>query len=185
MLIALILFDVPFHLDIYLGYSDQAVRYGAIVGYGLSITTICLLVLYALWATELLSKKQYCRRILLSSYFPLLFYLFFVILSVLVAKYKIYSYYEIFMLVQMFIVFLYLLGNIHTRQDVIFIITILLIGLVLESLIMIWIRVTGQGFSFAGITGRIDDVQSLPRVGGQLVLQSMQRLPRFIGTTCF
>src|SRR2546426_12821121 len=54
LLLAVILLDIPFQLDINLGYRADAAELGALGGLNVSVTTISLIVLYALWLGELL-----------------------------------------------------------------------------------------------------------------------------------
>ena len=157
LLLAIIILDIPLQLDIHLGYRTEAAELGAIGGLGISVTTVCLVVLYALWLAELLTKPMESRwRLSLRTSLPLALYLTFVALSAVVARDVGLSIFKIFLLLQMFLLYLYVAAFVRTRQDVLFLVTMLFTGLVLEALLMIGLRYVGQDFSFAGISSRID-----------------------------
>lgn len=163
LLLAVILLDIPFQLDIHLAYRDEVAELGALGGWNISVTTLSLLVLYALWLGELLARVKPRSRSLLRTSLPLVLYLAFVALSVVAAHDVILSAFEIFLLLQMFLLYVYIAGTVRTRQDVLFIVIMLFIGLVLESLVMVALRFVGHSFSVAGMLARIDPDN---RVGG-------------------
>ena len=174
VLLALILLDIPLQLDYYIGYEKETVGLGAIIGYGISITTICLVILYGMWLSELLIKSRAGSKTSLKGSQPLILYLYlgFVSLSLFTARNVTYSSYELFMLIQIFLLYLYIVKTVRNRQDVLFIITMLFISLILESMIMIFLLATGQSFSIAGISGRINAGTVIPgqvsRIAGTL-----------------
>src|SRR2546425_6214380 len=149
LLLAIIILDIPFPLDIHLGYRDDAANFGAVEGLNVSVTTISLIVLYALWLGELLSKQGPRPRLQLRENLPFVLYCAFTALSVLVAYDVTLSVFEIFLLLQMLLLYIYIASIVRTRQDVLFIVTMLLIGLVLESAIIIWVWLTGQHITIA------------------------------------
>ncbi len=52
----------------------------------------------------------------------------------------------------MFLLFVYLVGTVRTREDVVLIVGMLMVGVILLSLSLIWVYVTGHNFSIAGIS---------------------------------
>jgi O-antigen ligase len=64
--------------------------------------------------------------------------------------------FEIFLLLQSLLVFIYIVKFVRSWQDLLFVVTLLLIGLVLESLIMIGVRIVGHSVSIARIKAYID-----------------------------
>jgi O-antigen ligase len=154
-LLAVILLELPLHLDIALIYDGHAVALYAIGGLNISVTTLCLAVLYALWLAELLTKVTTLPRSLRAS-LPLVLYLAAVTLSVIVAGNAKLAFFELFLLFQTFLLFVYIIKSVQTRQDVMFVVTMLLIGLVFESLVMIGLRILGHSVSFARIYAGID-----------------------------
>lgn len=156
VLLGIIILDIPFQLDIHVGYRPEAAELGAIGGFGISATTVSLAVLYAVWLCKLLTRWEPRARPLLHASVPLVLYLAFSTLSMLVARDVELSLFEVFLLLQMFLLYVYIIGTVRSRQDVLFIVTMLLIGLVLESVVMIGLQSFGQNFNIAGVSSRID-----------------------------
>lgn len=156
VLLGIIILDIPFQLDIHVGYRPEAAELGAIGGFGISATTVSLAVLYAVWLCKLLTRWEPRARPLLHASVPLVLYLAFSTLSMLVARDVELSLFEVFLLLQMFLLYVYIIGTVRSRQDVLFIVTMLLIGLVLESVVMIGLQAFGQNFNIAGVSSRID-----------------------------
>jgi len=156
VLVAIIILDIPLQLDIHLFYRPEVAELGAIEGLGISVTTLSLAVLYALWLGEFMIRGGFRLRPLPRASLPLALYLGFSGLSVVVARDVELSIFEISLLLQMFLLYVYIAGSVRTRQDVLFIVRMLFVGLILESLIMIGLQLVGRDFSIAGISSRID-----------------------------
>lgn len=165
LLLGLMILDIPLQLDINLGYRTDAATLGALGGFNLSATTVALIILYALWLGELLIKSERRPRSLLRRALPLSLYLAFVALSITVARDVRLASFQLFMFVQMFLLYVYIVGTVRTQTDVLFIITMLLSSVVLQSLIMIAVYFVGTGFSFGTISTSID-VAYGSRAGG-------------------
>ena len=154
-LLAVMLLELPLNLDLALIYDGHVVELNAIGGLSISITGFCLAALYALWLAQLLAKATTPPRSLRAS-LPLLAYLAAVILSIVVAQNRRLAVFEIFLLLQSFLLFLYIIKSVQSRQDLLFVVTLILIGLVVESLVMIGLRILGHSVSIARITAIID-----------------------------
>ena len=166
LLLAIILLDIPFQLDIHLGYREEYTEFGALGGWCISATTIALLGLYIIWLVEILTKKSKTEtHPLFRRSLPLSAYVGFVFLSVVVAHNMQLALFQNFLLLQMFMLFLYIIGTVRSRKDVLFIVTVLLIGLVIESTINIWLYYVGHTIKFAGLTARVIGGY---RIGGTL-----------------
>ncbi len=142
LLLAIIILDIPFQLDIHLARGGAIVEMGdlfALQGFILSVTTVSLVILYTLWLAELLSKRQAetGSRGWNSVTLFLTAYLASTILSVGVARNVQLSIYELVLLFEMFLLYIYVVATVNTREEVLFIIKILLVSMVLESLVMI------------------------------------------------
>lgn len=155
LLLAIILIETPLHLDVNLLYEGDAVALNAIGGLNISITTFCLAALYALWLAELLARATTLPRSLRAA-LPALAYVAAVIFSLLVAQNPRLALFEIFLLLQSFLLFIYIIKAVQSRQDLQFVITMLLVGLILESSVMIGLRVVGHNVSIARIKLGID-----------------------------
>jgi len=163
LLLGIIIIEIPIQLDVYLRYQEEAAALGAIGGVNLSLTTLCLAVLYALWLAELLAKKSTPRRPLVRLSLPLIAYLGAVMVSAIGARDTNLAGFQIFLLLQAFLLYLYVVHSVRSRQDILFVVTMLIIGLILQSLMMIGVRFVGHDISVGNISARID---SFSRVSG-------------------
>jgi len=164
LLLAMVLLDIPISLDIHLGNRDEALAFGAIGGLGISVTTVALVGLYAIWIGELLGRRRRASLPLLRPSLPLGMYTFFVMASMAVATDVELSFYEVFILLQTLLLFIYVVANIRSRKDVSFVVIILVTGLLLESLVILALGFVGQSFNLSGFTGRI--LAASPATGG-------------------
>lgn len=165
LMLAIIAIEIPIQLDKYFFFQEPMANLGAIGGLNISVTTICLCVLYALWIAELLVRFVQPERHLFRQSLPLFAYLGAVGLSLLVAQDVQLASFELFLLFQTFLLYVYLLHAMRTREDVKFLMKMLLIGLIVEGSIMIGARLLGHGLSLANITIRVDPDG---RVGGTI-----------------
>ncbi len=154
--LAVVLLDIPFHVGVHLNYQYNLADLGALGGLDLSVTTIALAFLYGLWFIELLTRRtEPTRHVLRASLLPLL-YLCFAVLSLVVARDVGLSFFEVFLVIELVLLYIYLVGTVRSRQDVVFVVTMLLVGLLLESVLMIGLYFVRRDFSFAGINTRVD-----------------------------
>jgi O-antigen ligase len=173
ILLTLILLDIPLQLDISLKSSWYLDYMGAINGYIISITTICLAALYALWMLGYLVNKNRISQPIRRPNLFLTLYLAVTCLSMVTGESQLLASFEIFLLLQIYLLYFYMLNNIDSRDSLVFIVAMLLVGLTAESLIIMLQQVVGQDFSFAGIKGHIYANSATPegvsRIGGTLV----------------
>lgn len=173
ILLGLILLDIPLQLDISLKYSWILESTGSINGYIVSITTICLVVLYLFWLLEYLAKKP---PVVPSIKYPDLYltrYIFVAGISMAAAELQMVASFEIFLILQIYLLVFYVINNIDSRQDLLFILVMLFVGLILESLVIMLVWVSGKGFSIPGIIANVY-ASAAPsggaaRIGGTLV----------------
>jgi len=164
-LLAVIVMEIPLQLDSYLFYREKAAALGALGGLNISVTTVCLMILYAWWLSRSLLGVTPPPWASILKDLPFIVYLATVALSVVVARDVMLTGFEIFLVFQAFLLYLYIARNVRTRGDVRFLITWLLIGLALQSLIMFALRITGSSVEIASVFARIDDGV---RVGGTI-----------------
>jgi O-antigen ligase len=171
LLLAIVLIDISFPIDVHLGYRSDIASFGALGGLDFSLTTICLTLLYVLWLTELMANRGRLRRSSLVVSTPLALYVAFAAASVAVARDAALSSFELLLLLQTFLLFVYIATRVRTRRQVCFLVGVLLVGVALQGFMTLVLRVTGHSFAFAGLSGRVD-VGTAPggvsseRVGG-------------------
>lgn len=172
VLLFLILLDIPLQLDISLGYVWQLEYTGTINGYIISLTTICLVILYLLWVLELIVNKSLNSLTLKTPDGYLILYLATACFSVVIAGLQRVASYELFLLIQIFLLYFYIINTIKDRDNLVFVISVLLIGLVFESIIIFLIRILGQEFSIPGIMASVYGDSASPeeanRIAGTL-----------------
>jgi putative inorganic carbon (hco3(-)) transporter len=169
VLLAIVVLDIPFQLETNFQHRDAVAEFGGLGGFNVSMTTAALAALYAAGLMDCLARRS--RPVLpsLSLILPLATYLLFVALSIITAYDHGLYLRALFLLVQMFLLYLYLVWSIRTRDDVRDIVMLLICGLLIESLIMIGLSRSGEGFELAGMTFRVDasaDALQPARVGG-------------------
>jgi putative inorganic carbon (HCO3(-)) transporter len=171
LLLAVVLVDIPLQLQNNLFYREVDANFGAIGGLNVSVTLMALAALYALWwvesitqRTERQESKEPQKLTTFPTFWPLVAYIGIGALSAFVAIDKQLAFFEIALLVQMFLLHMYIVYTVRTRNEIIYIVAVMLAGLILESLIMIAVRAIGHTVEMGPIKMRIDDV----RVGGTI-----------------
>jgi hypothetical protein len=186
LLLIIAVLDIAFPLYTHFGYQEKAGALGAEGGLHVSLTTFALAGLYLPLllqsryrvAMANASRQSYSR--------PLALYLFFAALSVLSAGDVTLALYELFLLLQMFLLYHYIANS--TAEDVLLVVRFLLIGLLAEGLLMIGLagglaemgvgetRVDDQSVAgvtrevrFLGFKARVDEYGATKvRVGGTI-----------------
>ncbi len=167
VLLAVILFELPIQMDIYLNYQPKMETLGvSYVGLNVSVTLLCLLILYGVWLAELLAREVTVSHAKSYVNIPLFIYMAIVFLTVVVAYDVEAAVYGIALLLQSLLLYIYIVHAVQTRADLLFVITMILSALVLESLIIILLRGAGQGIKIGLINARIDGTRVGGTVGG-------------------
>jgi O-antigen ligase len=172
ILLAIVLLDIPLQIDSNFDYREEPAELGALGGFNVSLTTLMLTGLYVGWLIEAAVKRGGGRvptpsiRLAL----PLAMYVLFVLVSVVTAQDLGLYARGAFLILQVFFVFVYLTSWIRTRDDVRFVVTMLLCGLLLESAIILIAAQSAEGFALPGLRVLVD--RSTADIGG----------PRFYGS---
>jgi len=156
LLLALIILDIPFNLDIHLGFREEMAKMGALPGFNVSVTTICLVVLYLLWLGEFVCKQGPGLSLRIRESLPLIGYIAALTLSLLFAADVGMAVSQIGLLLQMLLLYVYLVSTVQSHQDLVFLVTVLMASLVVESSVMMYLRTTGQDLTLGPISTRID-----------------------------
>lgn len=172
VLLAVVLLDIPLHWDVNLGWRPDAVEVGAVGGINISATTFALCGLYALWIAERTAGRTHPLR--LWPALPLIAYVGVTALSLVVAEDRQLAVFELVLLIQTLLLFLYVANEVRTQQDVVFIVVGLLAGFLLESTIMIAISALGLSFQWIGLSSNTrelvgasaNDVRAGGTIGG-------------------
>jgi O-antigen ligase len=169
VLLGIVVLDVPLQLGTHFFYREADASSGALGGLSFSVTTIALLGLYASWFLRWLERRGQKARSPRRLSWALLCYLGFSALSLFVARDARLSGFELFFLLQMYLVFRYVAHFVRTRRDVLFIVSCILAGCLIESVLMVALGFADVSTTLWGpLHIRVDHDASgqFPRVGG-------------------
>ncbi len=158
LLLALVILEIPIQLDKSYFYNEEAASFSALGGLNISLTTLCLGLLYGLWVAELLAQPTRTERTVgrLSVNWAPFLYVAVTFVSITVASDRLLALFEINLLLQALLIFLYVALRVRRSEDVRFVLLMLGIGLGLQSCIAIGLALRGEGFTVGSITARID-----------------------------
>jgi putative inorganic carbon (HCO3(-)) transporter len=142
ILFAIVILDIPFQIGTTFFHRPADAELGAFKGLSISVTTLALAGLYASWFMAALASRNVRQRPSLHINRPLTSYLAFVALSLFVAQDVVLSLFELFMFLQLYMVYLYVANTVRNRQDILFVVSLLLIGGLVESIVIIVLRFT-------------------------------------------
>jgi O-antigen ligase len=141
-LLGFIIADIAIQFDSYLYWDFELGDLGTIAGLPISLSTMFIVVLYGMWFFEAAATRRPRReRPLLRTGAPLIPYLAAVALSMITAARPLLSYFELVMLIQVFLITIYVGGALRTREDVRFVLVILMLTLAMESVVVILSKV--------------------------------------------
>jgi putative inorganic carbon (HCO3(-)) transporter len=170
VLLAVVLLDIPLHWDVNLNWRPDAVALGAVGGIGISATTLALCGLYALWIAERTAGRTHPLR--LWPALPLVAYIGVTALSLIVAEDRQLGVFQLLLLLQTLLLFLYVASHVRTHGEVVFIVVGLLAGLLLESTVMIAQGALGISFQWIGLSSNtrelVGSTASDVRAGGTI-----------------
>jgi putative inorganic carbon (hco3(-)) transporter len=170
ILLAVVILDIPFEFGTHLYYRENDAALGALGGLSISATTLALAGLYLSWFIRSQSKRTSEATASLQMNWPLFLYLAITAISMVAAQDVSLSVFEVALLLEACLVYFYVANTVRTRQDVIFVVSLLLIGCLLESVVMIVLQFTGMPSTIWGAPTQIqvdaDPSQSFVRVGG-------------------
>lgn len=169
ILLGVVILDLPLQISTHLFWDDERAKLGAIAGLEISVSLIALVLLYIAWIVGYASRRELHHRPIFRTSLPMIFYLLFFTISIFAAEDRTLFAFEFCIMVQMVFLYIYLINWVRTRQDVMFVFSLLLIGMVLESVLMMALRVGGSGLLPSAFKAQVEtDPTSVPRVGGTL-----------------
>ena len=164
VLVGLLLLNIPLQCGTHLEMRPSAIDFGAIEGFDCSITTIALCGLYIGWLfTERATNRP--PRILWN--WPIAVYTAVVIASFFVASDAELALFQIFLTMELLLLYFYIAGNINSRREIVSILLWLLAGGLLESVYMLILYTTRHQFPIVRELG-MKSVIYLPSRSGEL-----------------
>jgi O-antigen ligase len=170
ILLAIVILDIPFQFGTHLFYREVEASRGALGGLSISATTIALAGLYVSWFIRSQANRNSDARPSFHINLPLLLYLAITAISMAVAQDVSLSLFEVFLLFEACLVYFYVTNNVRTRQDLLFVVSLLLIACLLESIAMILIKFNGMPSTLWGAPTHVhietDAKEGFMRIGG-------------------
>ena len=140
LLLAVAILDIPLQLGTHFYYQEKEAAFGALGGLSVSATTVALAGLYVSWLIRSLLRKGYGRPAHHLNT-ALLTYIAVNIVSVFIAQDVSLALFEVVLLLESSLLYFYVANVVRSPRDVVFVVYCLLIGCLLESAIMIVMRV--------------------------------------------
>jgi putative inorganic carbon (HCO3(-)) transporter len=137
VLLAIVILDIPIEFGTHLFYRENDAAVGAQGGLSISATTVALSGLYLSWLMRSLVGRRSEARPPLHMSRALLLYLLVSAISVIVAADITLALFEVFLLLEASLVYFYVANNVHTREEVSFVVLLLSVACLLEGGLMI------------------------------------------------
>jgi putative inorganic carbon (HCO3(-)) transporter len=164
-LLAIVVLDIPLQIGTHFYYREDDAALGALGGLGLSVTTFALAGLYVSWCIRALASRSSEARPKLHFSVGLTSYLVIAALSTLLAQNVTLSLFELFLFFESYLVYIYVANTIRTRQEVLFVVNLLLVGCFLESSLMIAARFMDMQAIFATVSLKFQIDPDAARMG--------------------
>jgi len=165
LLLGVVVLEIPIQIDTYLFYQEQWAEFGAIGGFNLSLTTICLAALYLTWMVEFATATGLPGRRRLWFSIPLTTYLTIVGVSFLMAENRLLALNSIALLGQSYLLYFYVSNRVRTKDDVVYLVALLLVALAIQGAIIIGLYAVGHDIHVGPIAATVGiDL----RIGGTL-----------------
>ena len=157
ILMAIVLLEIPLQFDKYFGHNEALGAVGAVSGFNISLTTLCLPLLYALWLPRFLRASMFPGTGLRINT-PLLIYVGLTGLSLIVAHNRWLALNALWLMLQTLLIYIYVANATRTRQDVSFVVALLLCGVAIHGCLMAATRLLGDIQLGPFITATIDPI---------------------------
>jgi putative inorganic carbon (hco3(-)) transporter len=167
VLLAAAILGIPFQSDKNYFYDFAASAHGAIGGISLSVTTIALFGLYALWVAELLLSSSQTHRPRFRWALPAFAYIAVMGISSVVAANSALVLNELALVGQTILLFIYVSSTVRSLEQIRFVIRLLLLALTVQASLLAVQYFTGASIQFAGLRSS-ERIQETTRVAGTL-----------------
>lgn len=159
------LVTIPFQLGGYFGYVDEQGDVGAFSGFNVTLMTLSLVALYALWfarATTGIGRPKIHVPVgkTLLAIVPATLFILATAFSLPYAADLELALFEFTFVIQVYFLFVYMAGTVRSREDVLFILLILFAAAVAQAT---WMLIVGLG---VGVGGSTDTAEGVSRLGG-------------------
>jgi putative inorganic carbon (HCO3(-)) transporter len=160
VLLAIAVFNIPLQIQKHFFLREDVADLGSLGGLQVSLTNIALVGLYVAWLVSVATRSRTSaqhRRIPNKVILPAALFLLFNAISLLVAGDAVVGVFQVWSALVLFALYLYVAQTTTSREDVLFVVRVLLIGLVLQCLLML-AQAGGLvgGFQFYGIKAQAE-----------------------------
>jgi O-antigen ligase len=155
LLLGVIVLEIPIQVDTYLSYQEKWAEFGAIGGFNLSITSVCLGILYAAWLVEHAAASGFPWRERLYVDWPLTTYLGVAVASCFFAENRQLALSSIALLAQAYLLHAYVANRVKSRADATFVVTMLLVALAMQGAIMLALGAVGRDVDLGPIAATV------------------------------
>ena len=140
VLLAILVLDISLQVQKYFFLREDAAELGALAGLKISLTTIALVGLYSAWLIRLgmrCGSAAPPRRALNPVTLPATLLLLFSVVSLLAAGNTTLGLFEVCSVLERVLLYVYIANAISSREDALFILRVLMMGLVIQSVLML------------------------------------------------
>lgn len=165
LLLGIVVVEMVFPLDVSFGYDLRWASLNALSGWNVSLTTLCLGLLYADWFVRACVRRADVAPWLGRTVLPMATYVAVDAVSLVVARNLTLGGYEVNLLVQALLLHVYVVYAATTFLKPAFLVKALVATLLAESLLMLALGAVGHGFTLGKLSARVIEGG---RVGGTL-----------------
>ncbi len=186
-MLGLAVLEIPIALDVYVGHDVTLAEWATPSGFNVSILSLALAVLYVIWVIEIATRRTVVRLSIARRLVPAFSYFSVVALSMIVAGDVTLSLYELTILGQAVLLFIYVVFNANSRADVSFLLLLLVGGILIQTVLGLATVVGPSTITFGPVTAALDDgrlagtLGSANSFGGYLALTVPPALGLAIG----
>jgi O-Antigen ligase len=138
--LAVIVLNISWQIQKHFFVRQDAADLGSVGGLQISLTNIALAGLYAAWLIECVThprSRGWEKRRLSTVTFSATLFLLFGAVSLFVAGDAMLGAFGVFGVVECFLLYVYIVNKVSSREDVLFVTRVLLIGLIIQSVLML------------------------------------------------
>ena len=142
-LLAVGIFEIPVQIDKYFLFREEDAALGALGGLNVSLCTVCLILLYGVWlAKSAVLRTRQPRKLWLGM--PMLAYVVMVALSLLSADVPLLGVFDLWLVMQAYLLFFYVANRISSRQDLQFALVVLSAVVIFQAAAIIGLSLLGE-----------------------------------------
>jgi O-antigen ligase len=132
VLLAVMVLEIPIQVDIYLDHDPVEAARAALSGHNISVTTLCLMALYGIWFVEFVAGRSAGWSPILRRSIPAIAYLAVIVSSLWVATDTDLVWFEANLVVQAFLMMVYVAHAVRDTLDLSLVVGMLFLGVLLQ-----------------------------------------------------